>query len=61
MKLMKKIKMCLKYKLLFTISCFREPNEKKIKVKDERGRKEENSHNPVFSFYFNLPNPVFSI
>ena len=48
MKLMKKMKMCLKYRLLFTIPYFREPDEKKIEVEDERGRKEENSHNPVF-------------
>ena len=61
MKLMKTMKMCLKCRLLFTISCFRESDEKKIKIEDERGRKEENSHNPVFSFYPNQPNPVFSI
>ena len=61
MKLMKTIKMCLKYRLLFTIPCFREPDEKKIEVEDERGKKEENNHNPVFSFYLNRPNPVFSI
>ena len=61
MKLMKTMKMCLKYRLLFTIPCFRELDEKKIEVEDERGRKEENSHNPVFSFYPNRSNPVFSI
>ena len=61
MKLMKTMKMCLKYRLLFTIPCFREHDEKKIEVKDEKGKKEENSHNPVFSFYPNRPNPVFSI
>ena len=61
MKVMKTIKMCLKYRLLFIILCFREPDEKKIEVKDEMGRKEENSHNLVFSFYPNRPNPVFSI
>ena len=61
MKLMKTMKMCLKCKLLFIISCFREPGKKKIEVKDEMGNKEENSHNPVFSFYPNQPNPVFSI
>ena len=61
MKLMKTMKMCLKYRLLFTIPCFREPDEKKIEVEDERERKEENSHNPVFSFYHNRPNLVFSI
>ena len=61
MKLMKTMKMCLKCRLLFTISCFREPDEKKIEVEDERGRKEKNSYNLVFSFYLNRPNPVFSI
>ena len=58
---MKTMKMYLKYRLLFIISCFREPDEKKIEVEDERERKEEKSHNPVFSFYHNLLNPVFSI
>ena len=61
MKLMKAIKMCLKYRLLFTISCFHEPNEKKIEVEDEKERKEENNHNPVFSFYPNRPNLMFSL
>ena len=61
MKLMKTMKMCLKCRLLFTISCFRELDEKKIEVEDEKGRKEENRHNPVFSFYLNRSNPVFSI
>ena len=55
------MKICLKYRLLFIISCFCEPDEKKIEVEDETGRKEENSHNLVFSFYLNRPNPVFSI
>ena len=58
---MKTMKICLKYMLLFTIPCFREPDEKKIEVEDERGIKEENSHNPIFSFYLNQPNLVFSI
>ena len=61
MKLMKTMKMCLKCRLLFIIPCFRELDEKKIEVEDEKGRKEENSHNPMFSFYLNRPNPVFSI
>ena len=58
---MKTMKMCLKYRLLFTIPCFRESGKKKIEVEDERGRNEENSHNPVFSFDLNRPNLVFSI
>ena len=61
MKLMKTMKICLKCMLLFTIPCFRESDEKKIEVEDKRGIKEENSHNPVFSFYPNRPNLVFSI
>ena len=61
MKLMKTMKICLKYMLLFTIPCFREPDDKKIEVEDEKGRKEENSNNLVFSFYPNRSNPVFLI
>ena len=61
MKLMKTMKMCLKYMLLFTISCFRVSDEKKVEVEDENERNEENSYNPVFSFYLNRPNLVFSI
>ena len=61
MKLMKTMKMYLKCRLLFIIPCFREFDEKKIEVEDERGRKEENSHNLVFLFYPNRPNSVFSI
>ena len=61
MKSMKTMKMCLQCMLLFIISCFREPDEKKIEVEDKRGIKEENSHNPVFLFCPNQPNPVFSI
>ena len=58
---MKTIKMYLKCRLLFIIPCFRDPDEKKIEVEDERERKEENRHNPVFSFNPNRSNPVFSI
>ena len=50
-----------KCRLLFIIPCFREPDEKKIEVEDEKGIKEENSQNPVFLFYPNRPNLVFSI
>ena len=57
---MKTMKMYLKCMLLFIISCFREPDEKKIEVEVEKGIKEENK-NPVFSFYSNPPNSVFSI
>ena len=61
MKLMKTMKMCLKCRLLFIIPCLGELDEKKNKVKEERGIKEENSHNLVFSFYPNRSNLVFSI
>ena len=61
MNLMQIMKMYLKYRLLFIIPCFREPDEIQVDVEDERGRKEENSYNPVFSFYPNRPNSVFSI
>ena len=61
MKLMKTMKIYLKYRLLFIIPYFREYDEKKIEVEDEIGRKEENGHNPVFLFYSNRSNPVFSI
>ena len=50
MKLMKTMKMCLKCILLFTISYFREPDEKKIEVEDERGRKNKIVIIPCFRF-----------
>ena len=48
MKLMKTIKMCLKCRLLFIIPCFREPDEKKIEVEDERGIKRRKEESGVF-------------
>ena len=48
MKLMKTMKICLKYILLFIISCFHEPDEKKIEVKDERGIKRRKEESGVF-------------
>ena len=45
----KLMKTYLKYRLLFTIPCFYEPDKKKIEVEDEKERKKENIHNPVFS------------
>ena len=48
MKLMKTIKMCLKYMLLFIIPCFREPDEKKIEVEDERRIKRRKEESGVF-------------
>ena len=61
MKLIKTMKICLKYRLLFIIPCFCEPDEKKIEVEDEREIKKKEKKNPVFSFYPNPPNSVFSI
>ena len=48
MKLMKTIKMCLKYILLFIIPCFREPDEKKIEVEDKKGIKRRKEESDVF-------------
>ena len=48
MKLMKTMKMCLKCILLFIISCFRESDEKKIEVEDERGIKRRKEESGVF-------------
>ena len=48
MKLMKIMKMCLKCILLFIIPCFREPDEKKIEVEDERRIKRRKGKSGVF-------------
>ena len=61
MNLIKIMKICLKYRLLFIIPCFYKSDEKKIEVEDKMGRKEENSHDPMFSFYLNRQNLMFSI
>ena len=48
MKLMKTMKKCLKCMLLFIISCFREHDEKKIEVEDEKGIKRRKKESGVF-------------
>ena len=60
MKLMKTIKICLKYRLLFIIPCFRELDEKKIEVEDERGIKRRKEESSVFTLSQSTK-PVFSI
>ena len=61
MKLMKTIKMCLKYKLLFIIPCFREPDEKKIEVEDERGIKIRKKESGVFILSQSTKSCVFDL
>ena len=61
MKLMKTIKMCLKYRLLFIIQCFREPDEKKIEVKDERGIKRRKEESGVFILSQSIKSRVFDL
>ena len=61
MKLMKTMKMCLKYRLLFIISCFREPDEKKIEVEDERGIKKRKEESGVFILSKSTKSRVFDL
>ena len=61
MRLMKTIKMCLKYRLLFIISCFREPDEKKIEVEDERGIKRRKEESGVFILSRFIKSRVFDL
>ena len=61
MKLMKTIKMCLKCRLLFIISCFREPGEKKIEVEDERGIKTKKEESSVFILSQSTKSHVFDL
>ena len=61
MKLMKTIKICLKYRLLFIISCFREPDEKKIEVEDERGIKRRKEKSGVFILSQSTKSRVFDL
>ena len=61
MKLMKTMKICLKCMLLFIISCFREPDEKKIKVEDERGIKKRKEESGVFILFQSTKSRVFDL
>ena len=61
MKLMKTMKMCLKCMLLFIIPCFREPDEKKIEVEDERGIKRRKEESGVFILSQSTKSRVFDL
>ena len=61
MKLIKTIKMCLKYRLLFIISCFREHDEKKIEVEDERGIKRRKEESGIFILSQSTKSCVFDL
>ena len=61
MKLMKTMKMCLKCMLLFVISCFREPDEKKIEVEDEKGIKRRKKKSGVFILSQSTKSRVFDL
>ena len=61
MKLMKTMKMYLKCMLLFIIPCFREPDEKKIEVKDERGMKRRKEESDVFILSQSIKSRVFNL
>ena len=61
MKLMKTIKLYLKYMLLFIIPCFRESDEKKIDVEDERGIKRIKEESGVFILSQSIKSRVFDL
>ena len=61
MKLIKTMKMCLKCMLLFIIPCFREPDEKKIEVEDERGIKRIKEESGVFILSQSIKSCVFDL
>ena len=61
MKLMKTMKICLKCMLLFIISCFREPDEKKIEVEDERGIKRRKEESGLFILSQSTKSRVFDL
>ena len=58
---MKTMKICLKCRLLFIISCFREPDEKKIEVEDERGIKRRKEESSVFILSQSTKSRVFDL
>ena len=61
MKLMKTMKIYLKCMLLFIISCFREPDEKKIEVEDEKGIKRRKEESGVFILSQSIKSRVFNL
>ena len=61
MKLMKTMKMCLKYMLLFIILCFHEPDEKKIEVEDEMRIKRRKEESGVFILSQSIKSRVFDL
>ena len=61
MKLMKTTKICLKCMLLFIISCFCEPDEKKIEVEDEKGIKKRKEESGVFILSQSTKSRVFDL
>ena len=61
MKLMKTMKMRLKCRLLFIISCFREPDEKKIEMEDEKGIKRRKEESGVFILSKSTKSRVFDL
>ena len=61
MKLMKTMKMCLKYMLLFIIMCFREPDEKKIEMEDEKEIKRRKEEYGVFILSQSTKSRVFDL
>ena len=61
MKLTKTMKMRLKCKLLFIISCFRGPDEKKIEMEDERGIKKRKEESGVFILSQSTKSRVFDL
>ena len=58
---MKTMKMCLKYMLLFIIPCFRELDEKKIEVEDEKGIKRRKEEFGVFILSQSIKSRVFDL
>ena len=61
MKLMKTMKMCLKCILLFIISCFREPDKKKIEMEDEKGIKRRKEESGIFILSKSTKSRVFDL
>ena len=61
MKLMKTMKMCLKCMLLFIIPCFREPDEKKIEMENEKGIKRRKEEYGIFILSKSTKSRVFDL